>query len=80
MNKAWEHDLSNETFPAALVVTQFSPRSTVLRVSLLVWVHVALSAPFHLLWIIFGENVCIPVSNHHDVHFKHLTILFGNHT
>ena len=57
MNKAWEHDLSNETLTAALVVTEFSPRSTVFHIYVLAWVHVALSAPFHLLWTIFGENV-----------------------
>ena len=30
MNKAWEHDLSNETFTAALVVTQFKSRDITL--------------------------------------------------
>ena len=30
VNKAWEHDLSNETFTAALVVTQFKSRDITL--------------------------------------------------
>ena len=58
--------------------TEFSPRSTALCISMYLCFGLgsccsfcSISSPVDHFWW-----ECIPVSNHHEVHFKHLTILF----